>query len=165
MNIANFRVDDRLVHGVVSTNWVPSLGIQRVLVIDKESSENQMLKSALRMATPKGVFLSTLDPQTAISNLLADKYGDEKMMIVVKSPQRIIELVDAGIVVDKLVLGNLGNITKTDDTVAITKYVSINDESERQIEYLNSKGVNLVAQLVPKDNEIDFVAQMRSKRK
>ena len=132
MNIANFRVDDRLVHGIVATNWVPSLKIERVLVIDQESAENPMLKGALRMATPREVFLSVIPLETAISNLKADRYGDERIMVVVKSPETMIALVDAGIAVDKVVLGNLGNIRKSESTVAITKFVSVNDE-EREL--------------------------------
>lgn len=163
MNIANFRVDDRLVHGLVATNWVPSLNIERVLVIDEESAQSPMLKSALRMATPKEVFLSVIPVETASSNLLANKYGDEKIMVVVKSPETIIELCNAGIPVDKLVLGNLGNISKSKSTIAITKFISVNEQEEKLIDTLHEKGVKVISQLVPKDDEVDFIPLMKKK--
>lgn len=71
MNILNYRVDDRLVHGCVATMWVPKLHIERVICIDDESANNPMLKNALRMATPNGVFLSVLTHEKAIENLKA----------------------------------------------------------------------------------------------
>ncbi len=68
MNILNCRVDDRLVHGCVATMWVPKLKVERVICIDDESANNQMLKNALRLATPNGVFLSVLTHEKAIEN-------------------------------------------------------------------------------------------------
>ena len=74
MNILNVRVDDRLVHGTVATQWIPRLQIQRAICIDDESANNPMMKSALRLATPKAVFLSAITLDKAIENLRADKY-------------------------------------------------------------------------------------------
>lgn len=163
MNIANFRVDDRLVHGIVATNWVPTLGIQRIIVIDGDSAENPMLKNALRMATPKTVNLSVIKSDKAISNLLEKKYGSERIMLIVKTPKTIIELLDAGITINKLVLGNLGNIVKTEDTIPITRFVSVNKVDKNLLEIIHERGVKIVSQLVPKDEEVDFMSLMKKK--
>lgn len=163
MNILNIRVDDRLVHGVVATNWVPRYKVERVICIDDESALSPMLKSALRMATPNSVYLSVLETATAIINLKENRYENQKIMIVVKSPQVIVELLDAGIPVPKLILGNLGNIKRTADTVAITRYVSVNTENKQLIEQLHEKGVELIAQLIPEDTPIDFYKEMKAK--
>lgn len=163
MNIINVRVDDRLVHGVVTTNWVPSLKIQRVIVIDSESANTPLLKSSLRMATPRDVYLSVIELEKAVDNLLNNKYGDERVMIVVKSLEPIIGLIDAGVNFETLVLGNMGNITKSSDRVAITKYISVNSETIAQIKYIDNKGIRVIAQLIPTDNDDDFVKAMNSK--
>lgn len=163
MNILNFRVDDRLVHGVVATNWVPRNKIERVICIDDESAKSPMLKSALRMATPNTVYLSVLETATAIANLKEDRYENQKVMVVVKSPKVILDLVNAGLSVPKLILGNLGNIKRSADTVAITRYVSINNENKEYLEQLHEKGVELEAQLIPEDSPIEFYKEMKSK--
>ena len=115
MNILNYRVDDRLVHSCVATIWVPKLHIERVICIDDESANNPMLKNALRMATPNGVFLSVLTHEKAIENLKADRYQNQSVMIVAKSPKTFLKLVENGIAVPLLTMGNLGNIDKTAD--------------------------------------------------
>lgn len=97
MNILNCRVDDRLVHGCVATMWVPKLDVERVLCIDDESANNPMLKNALRMAIPNGVFLSVLTHEKAVENLKADRYQNQAVMIVAKSPKTFLTLVDNGI--------------------------------------------------------------------
>ena len=68
MEVLNVRLDDRLVHGVVATNWIPRLKVQRVVVINDEAAGNQMMKSVLRMATPKNVNLSVITLEKALDN-------------------------------------------------------------------------------------------------
>lgn len=163
MNVLNFRVDDRLVHGVVATNWVPRMKIDRVVVIDKESAENQILKSALRMATPKQVYLSVIDTAKALENFKEDKYAGEKIMIVVKNLDTVIDLLEGGYEFKDLTLGNLGNQKKTDDTTAITKYVSVNKGICDQIEKIHNFGVVITAQLIPENTAIEFYGAMKQK--
>lgn len=151
MNILNVRVDDRLVHGTVATQWTPRLQIQRVICIDDESANNPMMKSALRLATPKSVFLSAITLDKALENLRADKYGDERCMIVVKNPITILKLVEGGIPIDSLTLGNLGNQKRTADSVTVSRFITINKEDYKTCEALVNKGVKLVAQMAPED--------------
>ena len=166
MNILNYRVDDRLVHGCVATMWVPKLHVERVICIDDESAGNQMLKNALRMATPNGVFLSVLTHEKAIENLKADRYQNQSLMIVAKKPHTFLQLVENGIAVPVLTLGNLGNIEKTADSVVISRYITVNDDDAAVIEKLNEKGVELEAKLQPTDDAIlNFCQIMREKRK
>ena len=165
MNILNYRVDDRLVHGCVATMWVPKLHIERVICIDDESANNPMLKNALRMATPNGVFLSVLTHEKAIENLKADRYQNQSVMIVAKSPKTFLKLVENGIAVPLLTMGNLGNIDKTADSVAISRYITVNDEEAEVLKQLHEKGVELEAKLQPTDDSIsNFYQVMMDKR-
>ena len=164
MQVLNVRVDDRLVHGVVATNWVPRLGVDRVVVIDKESANSQMLKSVLRMATPKNVSLSVINSEKTLDNFREDRYGSEKIMIVVKSLQPIIELLEGGYKFEKLTIGNLGNQEKNETTIPLTRYVSINDETKALVNRIHEFGVQVKAQLIPDDNEEDVITLIEKKK-
>ncbi|MDD2591838.1 MAG: PTS sugar transporter subunit IIB [Erysipelotrichaceae bacterium] len=163
MRVLNIRVDDRLVHGVVATNWVPRLGVDRVIVIDAESANSQMLKSVLRMATPKNVKLSVINGEKALENFNDNRYADEKIMIVVKTLLPIIELLEGGYKFDKITIGNLGNQEKNASTVALTKYVSVNDETRMLIKKIADFDVKVKAQLIPEDYEADIVELLSKK--
>lgn len=166
MNILNTRVDDRLVHGCVATLWAPKLRLERIICIDDESANTPMLKSALRMATPKEIYLSVLTFEKALENLKADRYQQEKVMIVVKSPEIILKLVEGGFAIKELTLGNLGNIKRTKDSVVISKYITVNEKDFADIEALHNHGVKLTAQLAPDDNIINnFYEEMVKKVK
>lgn len=165
-NVLNYRVDDRLVHGCVATMWVPVLKVERIICIDDESANNQMMKNALRMATPRTTFLSVLTHEKAIENLLADRYQNQALMIVAKSPKTFLRLIEAGVPVPVLTLGDLGNINKTADSVQITKYITVNDEDAATLTELHDRGVTLECKLQPKDESIDnFYELMLKKRK
>lgn len=166
MNILNYRVDDRLVHGCVATMWVPKLHIERVICIDDESANNQMLKNALRMATPSSVFLSVLTHEKAIENLKVDRYQNQAVMIVAKSPKTFLQLLENGIPVPSITLGNLGNISKTADSIVVSRYITVNDEDAAIIGKLHEKGVKLEARLQPTDDSIkNFYEVIKEKRK
>ena len=166
MNILNCRVDDRLVHGCVATMWVPKLNVERVICIDDESANNQMLKNALRLATPNGVFLSVLTHEKAISNLQDDRYQNQPIMIVSKSPRTFLLLLDNNIDIKAVTMGNLGNVSKTSDSIVVSRYITVNDNDADAIEQLHLRGVELEARLQPSDDVVNnFYEAMVDKRK
>ena len=57
LGFIGFRVDDRMIHGIVATQWVPNLKATRAMVIDDEASTNDIMRSSMKMATPAGVAL------------------------------------------------------------------------------------------------------------
>ena len=42
--IIHIRIDDRLIHGQVATQWTNELGATRIMVINDEISQNEMQK-------------------------------------------------------------------------------------------------------------------------
>lgn len=166
MNILNIRVDDRLVHGCVATLWAPKLKVERIICIDDESANTPMLKNALRMATPRNIYLSVLTFDKALENLKVDRYQQERVMIVVKAPETILKLIEGGFPVSAVTLGNLGNINRTTDSVPISKYITVNDKDYKDIEALHNHQVELVAQLTPDDSCVkNFYEEMKRKVK
>ena len=69
--IVHFRVDDRMLHGIVATDWVPAYNATRAMVIDGPASTNDLIRSGLKMACPGGVALSVLAPEKAAENMKA----------------------------------------------------------------------------------------------
>ena len=163
MQVLNIRVDDRLVHGVVATNWIPRLQVNRCVVIDEEAANNAMMKGALRMATPKNVFLSVISLEKTLENFSVNKYGDEKIIIVVKDLKPILGLIEGGFKFDSLTLGNMGNQVKKDSTVKLTKYVSVNDETIPQIKQILDAGIKVTGQLIPEDDAEDIEDLLKKK--
>ena len=151
--ITGVRVDGRLIHGQVANLWVPKLQITRVMVVDDETAQSEIEKSGLKLAVPAGVRLSVLSAEKAATNILAGRYDSQRVLIVAKGPHYLLELVKYGVSLEKI---NVGNMSKTDDTVSVTKSVNVVQKDVEEFKKL-AKTSRLTFQMVPSDKETDFM--------
>ncbi|WP_270758243.1 PTS system mannose/fructose/N-acetylgalactosamine-transporter subunit IIB [Lacticaseibacillus paracasei] len=158
MAIIAARIDGRLVHGQVANLWTTKLGATRIMVVDEAASKSDIDKSGLRMATPDGIRLSVLDVATAANHILNHKYDSQKVFIVAKRPETFLALVNAGVPITDL---NVGNMSQTDETRSITKSINVMDADVDTFKELDAKGVHLTAQMVPGDTAADFMSLLK----
>lgn len=158
MTIIANRIDGRLIHGQVANLWTTKLNISRIMVVDDEVAENTIEKSGLRLATPAGVKLSVLPVAKAAENILAGKYDSQRLLIVAKKPDRFLRLVEAGVPIETL---NVGNMSQTSETRSVTRSINVVDEDAAVFHQLNEKGVKLTAQMVPNDPAEDFMKLLK----
>ncbi|WP_455145057.1 PTS system mannose/fructose/N-acetylgalactosamine-transporter subunit IIB [Streptococcus constellatus] len=154
MTIIANRIDGRLIHGQVANLWTTKLNISRIMVVDDEVAENTIEKSGLKLATPAGVKLSVLPVAKAAENILAGKYDSQRLLIVARKPDRFLKLVEAGVPIETL---NVGNMSQTSETSSVTRSINVVDEDVAVFHQLNEKGVKLTAQMVPNDPAEDFM--------
>ena len=112
--IIHIRIDDRLIHGQVATMWTNELGATRIMVINDEVANNDMQKSLLRMAAPPNVSTSIITRETAVKNISAGKYKGQKVFIVVKSPLDILYLLNNGLDIKEINVGNMSAKSNTE---------------------------------------------------
>lgn len=153
------RVDGRLVHGQVANLWTTKLNISRIMVVDDEVAKSDVEKMGLKMATPSGVKLSVLPVEKAATNILAGKYDSQRLMIVAKRPDRFLELIDKGVKIETI---NVGNMSQTDKTHSIKRSINVTDEDITIFKTLNEKGVSLTAQMVPNDKAEDLMKLIKA---
>lgn len=156
--ITGVRIDGRLIHGQVANLWIPKLGITRVMVVDNDIVNSQIEKQSLKLATPSGVKISVLTAEKAATNILAGRYNSQKVLIVVKKPSVLVELVNLGVPLEII---NVGNMSRVEGSKSVTKSVNVLEKDIEDFEYLDSKGVKLVHQMVPSDNESSFITLLK----
>ncbi|AVK61486.1 PTS mannose/fructose/sorbose transporter subunit IIB [Lactobacillus sp. CBA3605] len=149
----NIRIDDRLIHGQVATRWATGLRVNRIMVIDDEVANDSIQKSILRMAAPSGISTSIITEEKAITNIQADKYVKQRVLLVVRRPSVLLDLVNAGLDITKI---NVGNMSNREGTVQVKKSVSLLPEERADLEALIAKGVDVTAQMVPDDAEVEM---------
>lgn len=154
MTIIATRIDGRLIHGQVANLWTTKLNISRIMVIDDNVVNSEIEKQGLKLACPAGVKLSILTVEKAAANILAGKYDSQRLLIVARRPDRFRRLVEAGVDLKEL---NVGNMSQSPETRSVTRSINVVDEDIREFDLLKEKGVRLVAQMVPNDPEKDFM--------
>lgn len=151
--IVNFRIDERLIHGQIAAAWVGSLKVDRLMVIDALAAKTEIQKIALKMACPQGVKLSILSPGKAVANLNSGKYTGERIFVVVKGTETLKDVVDEGLELDKV---NVGNMSGKGNTKFVKKAVNVTPEDEQIFRELSGK-IHFTSQLAPTDPEVDFM--------
>ena len=144
--IIHIRIDDRLIHGQVATMWTNELGATRIMVINDEVANNDMQKSLLRMAAPPNVSTSIITRETAVKNISAGKYKGQKVFIVVKSPLDILYLLNNGLDIKEI---NVGNMSAKSNTEVIKTTISVTKEEKEAFKELIERGVEVTAIMPP----------------
>ena len=156
--IAN-RIDGRLIHGQVANLWATKLNVGRFMIIDDEIAQSDIDKQALKLATPAGIKLSVLPIEKAATNIKNGKYDSQRVMIIAKRPDRFVELVNQGVQIDNLIVGNM---SQTNETRSITNSINVMDEDVENFEKLQSAGVTITSQMVPTDKAVDFMSLIKA---
>lgn len=152
--ILHFRVDDRMIHGIVATDWVPAYNATRAMVIDGPASTNDIVRSGLKMACPAGVALSVLAPEKAVENVKAGKYSAQRVFVVFRYIKTAYEVFKAGVEIPQL---NLGNVTQNKgETTTLDKTVRVSDEELAMLREMAAAGVKITARFRFSDNETEL---------
>ena len=151
--LLHFRVDDRMLHGVVATQWVPEYKATRAMVIDEAASKSDVVRSGLKMACPAGVALSVLAPEKAIGNIQAGKYNAQRVVVVFRHIASAYEVFKAGVPIPQL---NLGNVTQNKgETTVLDKTVRVSPEEKQMLREMRDAGVKITTRFRLSDPEVD----------
>lgn len=161
MTIIAARIDGRLIHGQVANLWTTKLNISRIMVVDDEIVDSSLEKTALKLATPAGVKLSILTVEKAANNILAGKYDSQRLMIVARKPDRFFGLIERGVVIPEL---NVGNMSQSSETRSVTRSINVVSDDIKDFDAINAKGTKLIAQMVPGDTPVDFLSLLEKVR-
>ncbi len=69
MEILFTRIDDRLVHGQVTTTWLRQYKCNSIFIIDDEVAVNPLLKKILKATVPQDVKMVILDTKKSNRNV------------------------------------------------------------------------------------------------
>ncbi|AGK98660.1 PTS sugar transporter subunit IIB [Clostridium pasteurianum] len=161
MSIQLARIDQRLIHGLVVTQWASATKATRLMVIDDQVSKDEGMKASMRLSKPTGVSMSIIDTNKAINNFNNHNYDIQRVFIVVKEPETLKKLVDAGVELPKV---NVGIMFFSEEKEKISKFVAITEEEKKDLQYIIDKGVPVNLQYVPTDTEQNFADVLNAKK-
>ncbi|MFY4504442.1 PTS system mannose/fructose/N-acetylgalactosamine-transporter subunit IIB [Ligilactobacillus ruminis] len=153
MTLVLARIDQRLIHGIVVTQWAGETKAKRLMVVDDVISKDEAQKAAMRMSKPAGTGMSIIDTQTAITNFNTGKYDSHNVFLIVKEPETLIKLVDGGVKIPKV---NIGIMFDGPDKTTVKKMVSVNQKEINDFKELQKRGVPVTFRFVPSDPDEPF---------
>ncbi|WP_438468201.1 PTS system mannose/fructose/N-acetylgalactosamine-transporter subunit IIB [Streptococcus pluranimalium] len=161
MTIVAARIDGRLIHGQVANLWSTKLNISRIMVVDNDVVNSDLEKTGLRLATPAGVKLSILTEEKAAANIIAGRYDSQRLLIVARRPDRFLSLIEKGVSIPEL---NVGNMSQSPETRSVTRSVNVVDEDIAAFDAIKAHGTKIIHQMVPNDSAQDFMTLLEKVR-
>ena len=138
--IVHVRIDDRMIHGQVATQWSGRLNATRIMVINDSIVNDDMRKTVVRLAAPANVSTSILSRQKALTNIKNGKYKGQRVLLICVSPVDVNYLIDNGLPIKSV---NVGNLAQRDGTERIRPSVNVTPEEKEAFKKLIGRGVEV----------------------
>lgn len=150
-NIVLTRIDNRLVHGQVATQWTNSIGANLLLVANDKVSTDKMRQGLMDMAAPTGVATRyfSLDKTIEVIHKAADR---QKIFIICETPQDVLKLVEGGVPINKV---NIGNMHMAEGKKQVAAVIAVDDDDVAAFKKLRDLGVELEIRRVPTESTED----------
>ena len=95
-NILLTRIDNRLIHGQVATQWSGVLGANLLLVANDAVAKDEFRQGLMNMAAPAYAQTRYFSIQKTI-DIIGKASPAQKIFIICETPQDVLRLVDGGV--------------------------------------------------------------------
>ena len=150
-NIVLTRIDNRLVHGQVATQWCGAIGANLILVANDEVAGNSLRQGLMNMAlyiAPSYASMRYWTIQKTIDTIHKAS-AKQLIFIVCENPQDVVKLVEGGVPIKKV---NIGNMHMADGKRQVAGSVAVDDSDVAAFKRLQELGVELEIRRVPTEH-------------
>lgn len=146
-NIVLTRIDNRLVHGQVATQWCGAINANLILVANDEVAGNTLRQGLMNMAAPSYASMRywTIEKTCATIYKASDK---QMIFIVCENPHDVLRLVEGGVPIKKV---NIGNMHMAEGKRQVAGSVAVDDKDVAAFARLRELGVELEIRRVPQE--------------
>ncbi|MDO4701690.1 MAG: PTS galactosamine transporter subunit IIB [Erysipelotrichaceae bacterium] len=147
-NILLARIDNRLVHGQVGVTWTKTIGANLIVVCDDDAAKDslqQSLMSFVAKSSGAGIRFFTIEHTASV---ISRASSDQKIFLIVKTPQVARKLIELGVRFKAL---NVGNMHFSQGKKPFTKKVYVDDQDMEDLKFIASFGVHVYCQDIPGD--------------
>ncbi|MFT8317486.1 MAG: PTS sugar transporter subunit IIB [Sporolactobacillus sp.] len=149
MDVRLLRIDSRLLHGQVTTNWAKAIKVNRILVVSDRVARDRTRKTLIIQAAPLGIRANVITVEKMIRLYHDPRFDFFKPMILVEDPVDARCLVEGGIKIDSV---NIGAMSFDDSRVMVTDAIAVNEADVEAFKWFHNHGIKLDVRKVFNDN-------------
>lgn len=150
-NIVLTRIDNRLIHGQVATQWASSVGANLLLVANDKVANDKFRQGLMDMAAPSFAQTRYFTLEKTI-NVIHKASEAQKIAIICESPSDVLALVQGGVPITKV---NIGNMHMAEGKRQVATVVAVDDKDVEAFRKLQELGVELEIRKVPSESTED----------
>ena len=159
--IKALRVDDRLIHGQVQTQWIAEYSINRIIIIDDNVANDNITLQILKIAKPPNIDLVVCGTDRAMSLIEKDsKQTDAKTFIIFKTIATADEMMKKGLKFSELIVGPTSS---KKDSVQMQKNTYFTKEELDAAINLMNNGIDVEFQLLPSEPKVSLKKVLENK--
>lgn len=148
-NIILTRIDNRLIHGQVATQWTGSIGANLLLVANDEVADDKLRQRLMDMAAPQSASTRYFTIQKTI-DIIHKASDSQKIFIICETPQDVLRLVEGGVPIEKV---NIGNMHMSKGKTQVVGSVAVDQDDVDTFRKLQEAGVELEIRRVPSEGK------------
>jgi len=160
MPVVLLRVDDRYIHGQITAKWMQRVNGQAIWVVSDALGKNPVLKSLQESLAPPGSKVKISSVNEALKECASVDKGDERVVLLVASPEDALTVMKNGIGVDHV---NVGQMGFKHGKKQVSKTVSVDANDVKAFKEIIKMGVRLEYQQLPDfpQKPVDFEATLK----
>lgn len=145
------RIDERLIHGQVTAQWIGYLGLDAIVVADRETAASNFKQGIMDMGVPNSCTTHYWSPEeTAIR--LKDDDSHDRTLILVRSPEVLLQLLRSGVEVAE---ADVGLMEPGEGRTKVSDQVYISAADRDVFAKIKELGTVLYVQALPDDAKLD----------
>lgn len=161
--ILQLRIDERLIHGQITTAWSRFLDVSAIVVANDRLAQDELATQTLLMSAPAGKKVAVKSIAGTIQ--LLDDPRSEKMriLLITDNPKDAVTLTEAL----KVKEVNVANYVKkkSPDKVQINRTVNADAEDLETLKKLVATGAHVFSQIIPSASSEELADLLRKAEK
>lgn len=155
MSLSLVRIDDRVIHGQITTRWTKHRPCYGILVVGDDIAQDTLRKRVLKAAAGDyklGIYRVDQAPEKIKKAIESER----PYYLITNKPQVIAELLKKEVNIGKEL--NVGSMHIRPGAKALGRSVAIDDNDYETFDYIESQGVDIQFQLIPDDTKKSWQA-------
>lgn len=139
--LALVRIDARLIHGQVVTQWIKRTNAKLIIIIDAQIANDPFMTQIFQMAAPPSAKLQTMTTEKAAEAWKKDQFGNlGPVMVLTRNVTQIHEAYFKGFDFPELLVGGIGGAP---GRINVHGPITLNEEDAKMLQEMADKGVTI----------------------
>lgn len=153
MDIRFLRIDSRLIHGQITTNWIRALKINRIIVVSDSAARDELRKALMMQTVPEHIKVNVISVDKMIRLMTDERFSKFQPMVIVENVHDARRLIENGLDVKKV---NIGSLSFSAGKQMVTDSIAVDPQDVDDLTWIHQQKIKLEAQKVSTDTAKDL---------
>ena len=153
MTVLHVRMDNRLIHGQILVSWNSALKLDHFIVCNDNVAKDPLQIAVLKAVAPQGAKVSIMGVKETADYCLSPQSENEKIFVLAKFPEDGWGLVENGL---KLPVLNLGNQAYVRNSKKVSNTVFLTETGVLALKKIHESGIKITCRMMPDSSDDEF---------